>query len=198
MHDRVWVGTCAGPRDVLLIRSLFNAYDIPVVISGERHFALFPWYVGAFRTDVFVDAADAAALLADSRTGERPVPDHVGSPEDEDEIDRDHEIENRDHACDVRPIGWPPHPWSGVASDRWHQAGMALLFGVILGFGAAHFYYTRAWVRGVALALVQLSIFDIFGYSMHTLALVTSARLADAVGALWLSWSGRDQPAVSL
>jgi hypothetical protein len=42
---------------------------------------------------------------------------------------------------------------------------MALLFGMITGFGAAHFYYTRAWVRGLVLALVQLSATNILGYS---------------------------------
>jgi hypothetical protein len=174
----------------VLVRSLFNAYDIPVVISGEHHFTLLPWYVGAFRTDVFVgaaDAEDAAALLADSRSGKRTVLDNSGSP--------GRPTENRDHASDVQPIRLPLHPWAVVATDRWHQAGMALLFGMIAGFGAAHFYYTRAWVRGLALALVQLSATKVLGHSMDALGLVILARLGDVVGALWLFWYGRDEQA---
>lgn len=187
MDDRVWVGTCAGPRDVVLVRSLFNAHDIPVLISGEHYFTLGPWYVGAFRTDVFAgaaDAEDAAALLADSRSGERTVLDESGSPGSA--------TEPRDHASDVPPIGSPPHPWAIVPTDRWYQAGMALLFGMITGFGAAHFYYTRAWVRGCALALVQLSAIKVLGRSTDALGLVMLARFVDVVGALWLFWYGRD------
>jgi len=80
-----------------------------------------------------------------------------------------------------------------VATDRWHQAGMALLFGMITGFGAAHFYYTRAWVRGLALALIQLSATKVLGHSMNALGLVILARLVDVVGVLWLFWYGRDE-----
>lgn len=187
MDDRVWVGTCAGPRDILLVRSLFQAYDIPVVISGEHFCMLHPWYLGAFRTDVFADAAhaeDAAALLADSRSGKHTL----GSSRS-----LEHAIENPDHAADAQLIGSPPHPWSIVATDRWYQAGLALLFGLITGFGAAHFYYTRAWTRGLALALVQLNATRILGHSMNALGLVILARLVDVVGALWLFWYGRDE-----
>jgi len=188
MDDRVWVGTCTGPRDLLLVRSLFKAHDIPVVISGEHHFTLLPWYLGAFRTDVFAgaaDAEDAAALLAASRSGEQTLHDNSDNPE--------HPSENRDHASDVQPIDSPPHARGVVATDRWHQAGIALLFGMITGFGAAHFYYTRAWVRGLALALVQLSATKLLGHSMSALGLVILARLVDVVGALWLLWYGTNE-----
>ena len=174
----------------MLVRSLFNAYDIPVLISGEHLFTLFPWYMGAFRTDVFAgaaDAEDAATLLADSRSGKHTVLDNPGSPGSV--------TETRDHVSDVQPIAPPPSPWGVVATDRWHQAGMALLFGMITGFGAAHFYYTRAWVRGLALALVQLSATKILGHSMAALGLVILARIVDVVGALWLFWYGPDEQA---
>jgi len=184
----VWVGWCTGPRDLLLVRSLFSAHDIPVVISGEHHFTLLPWYLGAFRTDVFAgasDAEDAAGVARDSRSGEHTMLDNSGSPRSA--------AESRDHASRVQPIGSPPHAWGVVATDRWHQAGMALLFGMITGFGAAHFYYTRAWVRGLALALIQLSATKVLGHSMNALGLVILARLVDVVGVLWLFWYGRDE-----
>lgn len=72
---------------------------------------------------------------------------------------------------------------------------MALLFGMITGFGAAHFYYTRAWVRGLALAVVQLSAIKVLGRSMDALGLVMLPRIVDVVGALWLFWYGRDEQA---
>lgn len=192
MDDRVWVGTCTGPSDVMLVRSLFDAHDIPVVISGEHFCLLHPWYVGAFRTDVFAsagDAADAATLLADSRSGVHTMAGESGIPH--------RAIENRDRASDVQLIGSPPHPWGSVPTDRRHQAGIALLFGMISGFGAAHFYYTRAWLRGLALALVQLSATRVVGHSLHALGLVILARIVDVVGVLWLLWFGRDEQLAS-
>jgi len=177
----------------MLVRSLFNAHDIPVVISGAHLFSLFPWHLGAFRTDVFAsaaDAEDAAALLADSRSGAHAVLDNSYSPA--------RVIPRRDHTSDLQLVGSPPHPWGVDASDRWHQAGMALLFGMVTGFGAAHFYYTRDWVRGLALALVQLSATRVLGHSMDALVLVILARVIDVVGALlWLFWYGRDEPSAS-
>ena len=190
MDDRVWVGTCAGPRDVMLVRSLFSAHDIPLVISGEHHFTLYPWYVGAYRTDVFVgaaDAEDAAALLAGSRSGEHTVLDNFDSAASATEHRAD-----TSSSSGVPPLGAPLHPWSVVPTDRWHQAGMALLFGMIAGFGAAHFYYTRAWVRGLALAIIQLGVTRVLDGQMDVLDLVILARVADVVGALWLFWYGRD------
>jgi hypothetical protein len=184
MNDRMWIGTCAGPRDVLLVRSLLDAYGIPVMISGEHLFSLQPWYLGVFRTDVFVsaaDAEDAAAILADSRSGDHALLDDSDIPVSA--------IEVSDQAADAQWLGWPPHPWCVAATDRWHQTGLALLFGLITGFGAAHFYYTRAWLRGLALAFVQLGAGKVLDDSKSVLDVLILARIVDVVGALWLLWS---------
>lgn len=196
MNDRVWIGTCAGPRDIMVVRSLFDAHDIPVVISGEHLFLLFPWYMGVFRTDIFAssrDAEDAAALLFESRRGLHAAVDEPGLSNSPASPPASPPIENRDHAAEAPWIG-PPHPWSVSPADRWYQAGIALLFGMITGFGAAHFYYTRARWRGLALALVQLSATRIFGHTMTALYLLIVVRFVDVVGALWLFWYGRGDP----
>lgn len=187
MDDRRWVGTCAGPRDVMLVRSLLDAHDIPVMISGEHLFSLQPWYLGAFRTDVFVNAADAedaAAILAHSRSGEHALVDDADIP--------DSTIEVSDQAAEAQWLGWPPHPWYLAPTDRWNQAGLAVLFGIITGFGAAHFYFTRAWLRGLALAFVQLGASRVLDDTKNVFGALMLARMVDVVGALWLLWS---QPA---
>jgi hypothetical protein len=98
----------------MLVRALFDAHDIPVMISGQHLFSLQPWYLGVFRTDVFVsagDAEDAAAILADSRSGEHALLDDSDIP--------DSAIEIPDQCADAQWLGWPPHPWCVTATDRW-------------------------------------------------------------------------------
>jgi hypothetical protein len=168
----------------MLVRSLLDAHDIPAIISGEHLFSLQPWYLGAFRTDVFVsaaDAQDAAAILAGSRSGEHALVDDSDIP--------DSAVEVPDHAAEVQWRGWPPHPWCVAATDRWNHAGLALLFGMIAGFGAAHFYYTRAWLRGLALALVQFGAAKVLHDPKSVVEVLILARMVDVVGALWLLWS---------
>lgn len=168
----------------MLVRSLLDAHDIPAMIGGEHLFSLQPWYLGFFRADVFVspdDADNAAAILADSRSGEHALLDDADIP--------DSAIEVSTQAAHAQWLGWPPHPWCGAATDRWHQAGLALLFGLITGFGAAHFYYTRAWLRGLALALVQYGATKMFHDSKTVIDVLILARMVDVVGALWLLWS---------
>ena len=71
MSGRVRIGTCSNPADAALVRSVFDAHEIGVVIGAEHHASLLGPVGGAFLSlDVWVaeaDAEEAAALLHDLR-----------------------------------------------------------------------------------------------------------------------------------
>jgi hypothetical protein len=81
MNKRVRIGTCAGPAEAALVRSVFDAHGVQLLIGAEHHAAMLGGLGGAFvRLDLFVDADDAkeaAALLADLRSGAHAAPDDV-------------------------------------------------------------------------------------------------------------------------
>jgi hypothetical protein len=98
VSGRVRIGTCTGPADAALVRSVFAAHGIGAVIGAEHHAGLLGPLGGAFLSlDISVaedDAEDAVALLRDLR--ERSA---GGAPGDEDEDEDEDEAE--DEAIDT-------------------------------------------------------------------------------------------------
>src|SRR4051812_12815132 len=73
VSGRVRIGTCANPADAALIRSVFAARGVGVVIGAEHHASLLGPIGGSFLSlDIWVardEAEEAAALLRDLREG---------------------------------------------------------------------------------------------------------------------------------
>src|SRR5688572_14135454 len=82
---RVRIGTCSGPAEAALVRTAFEAHDIPVLINAEQHASMLGGLGGAFvPLHIYVDEADAdeaAALLRDLRAHEGEGDDADGSAE---------------------------------------------------------------------------------------------------------------------
>jgi len=74
---RVRIGTCSGPADAALVRSVFDAHQIPVMINAEQHASMLAGFGGAIvPMHIFVGterAEEAAALLADLREQDHDV-----------------------------------------------------------------------------------------------------------------------------
>jgi hypothetical protein len=184
--SRVRIGTCADPADAALIRSVFAARGVAVVIGAEHHASLLGPIGGSFLSlDIWVasdEAEEAAALLRDLREGGpaedeadcTPDADDAGaeaaSPEAPDEPDEDDG--GLDHEREVRV-------------EQRRRAGLAILLGCFVTFGTAHMV-TGAWARGLGLAALEvigiryLVLGDKFGT-----AIILAAVIADLTGALW-------------
>jgi hypothetical protein len=180
VSGRVRIGTCADPADAALIRSVFAARGISVVIGAEHHASLLGPIGGAFLSlDIWVasdEAEEAAALLHDLRTGGHAVTGDVdeageadagaeASPPDED--DGELEYERR------------------LRIDQRRRAGLVILLGCFVTFGTAHMV-TGAWARGLVLATMQVAgiRYLVLGEKFGT-AIILAAVIADLTGALW-------------
>ena len=175
MSGRVRIGTCADPSDAALLRSVFAARGIGVVIGAEHHASLLGPIGGAFLSlDIWVasdDAEEAAALLHDLRTGghaadgEATDADAEAGPPDED--DRELEYEHR------------------IRTEQRRRASLAILLGCFVTFGTAHMV-TGAWARGLVLAAVEMVglRYLLLGERFGT-AIILAAVIADLTGALW-------------
>lgn len=166
--SRVRIGTCAGPADAALVRAMFDAHGIPIVVGAEQHAAMLGGLAGSFLSlDIFVDEADAEeahALLRDLRAHEQaaePAPDQ----DDDDEPD-DERV----------PIE--------VRVDRRRRTGVVLLLACCVTFGTGHMF-ARAWLRGLFLAGLE-----VFALSRLVVApvegalLLAATVLTDAIGAV--------------
>jgi hypothetical protein len=172
--SRVKIGTCAGPADAALVRAMFAAHDLPVVIGGEQHASMMGGLAGAFVSlDILVDDADAdeaTALLEDLRRSEPAEPDADDSDDDDDDLDA------------------RPEP-AGMLSiearvDRRRRTGIALLLGFCVTFGTAHMF-TRAWLRGVLLGGLEIFAFTrLMRAPLEGALLCAAAILTDAIGAV--------------
>jgi hypothetical protein len=200
MKNRVRIGTCAGPADAALIRSVFEAHELQVVISGENHAGMFAGLGGFISLDILVaedDAEEAVGLLRDIREG-----DHAAlgdAPEAEaDEHDDDLADERADaegvwghHADEPAGTGDRLVP-EGPFDDRRRRTGIVLVLGVVFGVGAAHMF-TRAWLRGFLLAGIQfLALLYLYLGTAPDLAalLLIGVRIYDPAGAIWRIWAG--------
>jgi hypothetical protein len=178
VSGRVRIGTCADPADAALIRSVFTARGIGVVIGAEHHASLLGPIGGAFLSlDIWVaseDAEEAAALLRDLREGhaagdaaEAALPDGEASdaPPDEDDDELAYERTLR--------------------TEQRRRAGLAILFGCFVTFGTAHMV-TGAWARGLVLATTEVVgiRYLVAGEKLGT-AIILAAVIADLTGALW-------------
>jgi hypothetical protein len=184
VSGRVRIGTCANPADAALIRSVFAARGVGVVIGAEHHASLLGPIGGSFLSlDIWVardEAEEAAALLRDLREG-GPGEDAAGGALDEaaaeagaepgepDEPDDDGEL---DHERKVR-------------TEQRRRAGLAILLGCFVTFGTAHMA-TGAWARGLVLAAIEVIgiRYLVLGDRSGT-AIILAAVTADLIGALW-------------
>ena len=198
MTSRVRIGTCSGPADAALVRSVFEAHGIHVVIGAEHHAGMLGGLGGGFLSlDIIVaeaDAEQAVALLQDIREG-----DHEASDDVADEPDPGPGDPERDERADAEGV-WGTYPEKptpdlpgaaavGPAVDRRRRTAIALLLGGVVSFGTAHMY-TGAWLRGIVLAGVEILGFTyVFAAPKLAVALCFGARIADTAGAVWRIWS---------
>ncbi|MGH9885401.1 MAG: putative signal transducing protein [bacterium] len=205
MSRRVRIGTCAGPADAALVRAMFSARGIPVVVGAEHHSSMLGGLGGGFLSlDIWVaeeDSEEATALLRDVREpvgeladdelaldGDAPAPDG-----DETSFS----TSQADAAAALAPASSDDDAQDGfhLFIERRRRTGIALLLGCCITFGTAHMF-TRAWLRGLALAgLELLGILKLAaGERVGTLAIV-GAVAVDIIGAVWRVWT-QDRPAL--
>jgi hypothetical protein len=217
MKHRVSIGTCSGPAEAALVRSVFEAHELQVVINGEMHASAMGGLGGFVRLHILVDAEhveDASALLRDIRDGAHavsegdelsaePSADDDEPPGDPDDAraDADGVWEAKHEAEEPAPAPAPapaaPAPTTGF-DNRRRRTGVVLLLSVMAGFGTAHMS-TGAWGRGVLLAALTVASvgYAVTGRTSLGSWLFFGARFADLFGALWRVWSspGSDRPA---
>ena len=171
MSDRVRIGTCSGPADAALVRSIFAAHGIDVIVAGDK-VGLGGLAGGLVSLDIWVadeDGEEAVALLNDLR--ERDSRD-----DDEDDVELIHRCETVDSIDEAVAF-------DGL-HDRRRRTGIALLLGCCITFGTAHLF-AGAWLRACALAAFEmvgvmwLSRGDTLGILM-----VFTAILVDLVGSV--------------
>jgi hypothetical protein len=198
VSGRVRIGTCANPADAALIRSVFAARGIGVVIGAEHHASLLGPIGGSFLSlDIWVasdDAEEAAALLRDLREGGHADDEAEGeTAETEGETDGETGAEAAAPDGPDEDDGELEHEWK-VRTEQRRRAGLAILLGCFVTFGTAHMV-SGAWARGLVLAAIEvagiryLALGDRFGT-----AIILAAVIADLTGALWRLRAQRTLP----
>lgn len=146
-----------------MVRAILDAHDIDVVIAGEHNASMLVGLAGSYVSlDVYVDSEDgerAAELIRSLREGEGVDE----PPDDEDQAE-----------------GPDPH----VAIETRKRTGAAVLLALCVTFGTAHLY-TRAWMRGITLAAIELVGFrQVMDNPPLGAAMIGGAIGFDLVGAL--------------
>lgn len=165
---------------------MFSAHGIAVIIGAENHAGLLAGLGGAFLSlDIWVDeeeSEEALALLHDLRERDDRGAGDDDDSDDDDEFDGSTAAQagaSRDDAAD--PAGDPVR----LRIDRRRQTGAVLLLGCCVTFGTAHLF-TRAWLRGITLAAVELAgVMQLWDGHGSGGPLVAAAIFADVIGALW-------------
>lgn len=185
MSGRVRIGTCADPADAALVRSMFSARGIGVVIGAEHHASLLGPIGGAFLSlDIWVaseDAEEAAELLRDLREGGPAAGDEASAAPPDGEAGAAPREENQDEDEDDRELEHERE----VRTEQRRRAGLAILLGCFVTFGTAHMV-TGAWARGLVLATIEaVGIrYLVLGEKLGT-AIILAAVITDLIGALW-------------
>lgn len=177
---------------------MFEAHDLQVVIGSEHHAGMLGGLGGAFVSlDIIVagaDAEEAVALLRDMREGDHEALDDVIDEPEPDPGDPDRDAEADADGVwarhrERREVDLPAAERVALVIGRRRGTAIALLLAAFVGFGTAHMF-TRAWLRGMVLAGVQLLGMTYIGTSTGVfVALSCGARLGDMVGAVWRIWS---------
>jgi hypothetical protein len=178
---------------------MFSAHGIAVAIGAEHHASLLGPMGGSFLSlDISVDEEDreeAVALLRDFREGNGSKgtseigDDGVASAaEAGDEVAAERA---GDAARSSEGDASLDDPGSSVELriDRRRQTGAVLLLGCIVTFGTAHMF-TRAWLRGIALAAIEVvGIMHLWAGHAIGGGVIAAAIVADLVGALRRVWT---------
>ena len=164
---------------------MFSAHGIAVVIGAEHHASLLGPLGGSFLSlDIWVDAEDgeeAVELLRDLR--ER---DERGDEDEAAQAGAEADAGRSGSADDDRD-----DPGSSVQLriDQRRRTGAVLLLGCIVTFGTAHMF-TRAWMRGLVLAAIELAgIMHLWNGRSIGGVVVVAAILTDVIGALRRVWT---------
>lgn len=161
---------------------MFSAHGIAVVIGAENHASLLGPLGSSFLSlDIWVDEEDseeAAALLRDIR--ER---DESGDGDDDDDDD------DGDGDDDGPSGAGDDHDDRGgslqLRIERRRRTSVVVLLGCCLTLGTAHMF-TRAWMRGLALAAVEVVGFmQLWAGNAIGGVAIAAAIVTDLIGALW-------------
>ena len=185
---------------------MFSARGIPVVVGAEHHSSMLGGLGGGFLSlDIWVaeeDSEEATALLRDvrepaaSQDGEL-ADDELGADPARDGDETSFSTSQADAAVALAPASSADDTQDSfhLFIERRRRTGIALLLGCCITFGTAHMF-TRAWLRGLALAgLELLGILKLAaGERVGTLAIV-GAVTVDIIGAVWRVWT-QDRPAL--
>ncbi|HEY3805641.1 MAG TPA: DUF2007 domain-containing protein [Kofleriaceae bacterium] len=165
MSERVRIGSCANPAEATLLRSFFDAHEVPIAISGEQHASMLGGLGGGFISlDISVATEDverASELLADFRNAK------VDQPDDEDEA-ADDEVDDL-----------------SLRLERRKRIGIAIMLAVFVSFGTAHLS-AGAYKRALALAVLEvLAIRELVVHGPWPGApMLFAAMIYDVVGAI--------------
>ncbi len=168
---------------------MFAARGIPVVIGAEHHASLLgPLGASFLSLDIWVaeeDAEEAAALLRDLR---EPSANAVsgdsanGAVADAGDADGEHADAGESAAPEAEDASGDS---VRMQIERRRRTGLALLLGCFITFGTAHMS-TRAWLRGIALAGLEVAGFRYVAAGDRLgPVLVIAAIIGDVVGAVW-------------
>jgi TM2 domain-containing membrane protein YozV len=164
--SRTRVATLRDPNEVALVKAIFGAHGIELVIVGENHASMLGGLGGAFISlDVWVDGEDAeeaSELIRQLREG---------APPDEDAVE--------DDDGDDAPS---PH-WE---LEKRRRVGVSLLLSFCITFGTGHMYAGYG-MRGIALlALEVIGLFQLGVAPQLGAALAGGAIILDAIGSTLL------------
>lgn len=158
------VATCSNTAEAAMVRAILDAHDIDVMIAGEHNASMLVGLAGSYvALDVYVDGRDAeraAELIRSLREGADPSELPAGSDDGDDEVD----------------------PQSALDTRR--RTGVVVVLALCITFGTAHLY-TRAWMRGITLAAIELvGIGQIGDNRPLGASMIIGAIVLDLVGAL--------------
>jgi Putative prokaryotic signal transducing protein len=186
VSHRVRIGTCSGPADAALVRSMLSAHGIAVIVGAENHAGLLAGLGGGFLSlDIWVDEEDreeAEALLCDLRerdeSGDHGTEDDAGDAAEADGADPGESGSGGTSSESMR-----------LRIDRRYRTLVVLLLGCCITFGTAHMF-AGAWMQGITLAAIE-AVGIMHVRNGHTLGgfVIAAAILTDVIGALWHVWT---------